>query len=44
MLARLTAVPAPNWAKEVRGRLTPACLKAYTTRPEQSKPPGEAPP
>src|SRR3954469_18929686 len=41
---RDTGAPTPNCANEVRGRLIPACLNAHWTRPEQSKPPGCAPP
>src|SRR5829696_2250239 len=43
-LARLTAAPWPNWAKEVRGSETPDFWNAHTTRPEQSKPAVVVPP
>src|SRR4051812_9973195 len=42
--ARETGVPTPNCANDVRGRVIPACRNAYCTSPEQSKPPGWAPP
>src|SRR5919202_4520042 len=39
-----TGVPMLNWAYELCGSETPICANAYITRPEQSKPRGDAPP
>src|SRR6478672_4859019 len=39
-----TGVPIPTWEYVLCGSETPICAKTYITRPEQSKPRGEAPP
>ena len=39
-----TWAPARYCSRDVRGRSTPASWKARSTRPEQSKPDGDAPP
>ena len=44
MALRLTGVPTPNWAKLVRGNVTPAWRIANTVRPEQSYVLGPLPP
>lgn len=44
MSPRATAVPTLNWSKLVRGIEIPASLNAHEVNPEQSKPPGCAPP
>src|SRR5436853_5311066 len=41
---RETGLPMPYWAYELCGSETPTCAYTYMTRPEQSKPDGEAPP
>src|SRR5690242_6876760 len=38
-----TGVPIPNWAYELCGSETPIFAKTYMTKPEQSKPRGDAP-
>src|SRR5438094_7792304 len=42
--SRETGTPAPYCAATLCGSETPTCAKTYITRPEQSKPPGDAPP
>src|SRR5581483_6811398 len=41
---RATGLPIPYWAYELCGSEMPTWAKTYMTRPEQSKPEGEAPP
>src|SRR5882672_2924186 len=42
--SRETGTPAPYCAYDECGSETPTCAYAHITSPEQSKPPGEAPP